>query len=124
MSTTNSCQCSGGQKLIFACSGAADVGAIADQAARKMTKEGIGKMFCTAGIGGRASGIMKITESAGKILAIDGCPLSCAKNTLEKAGFNKFVHFTLSDLGFEKHSCPVTEDNIDKVVAKGKEMMS
>jgi len=124
MSTTNSCQCSGGQKLIFACSGAADVGAIADQAARKMTKEGIGKMFCTAGIGGRASGIMKTTESAGKILAIDGCPLSCAKNTLEKAGFNKFVHFTLSDLGFEKHSCPVTEDNIDKVVAKGKEMMS
>ena len=124
MSTTNSCQCSGGQKLIFACSGAADVGAIADQAARKMTKEGIGKMFCTAGIGGRASGIMKITESAGKILAIDGCPLSCAKNTLEKAGFNKFVHFTLSDLGFEKHSCPVTEDNIAKVVAKGKEMMS
>jgi len=124
MSTTNSCQCSGGQKLIFACSGAADVGAIADQAARKMTKEGIGKMFCTAGIGGRASGIMKTTESAGKILAIDGCPLSCAKNTLEKAGFHKFVHFTLSDLGFEKHSCPVTEDNIDKVVAKGKEMMS
>ena len=124
MSTTNSCQCSGGQKLIFACSGAADVGAIADQAARKMTKEGIGKMFCTAGIGGRASGIMKTTESAGKILIIDGCPLSCAKNTLEKAGFNKFVHFTLSDLGFEKHSCPVTEDNIDKVVAKGKEMMS
>ena len=123
MSTTNSCQCSGGQKLIFACSGAADVGAIADQAARKMTKEGIGKMFCTAGIGGRASGIMKTTESAGKILIIDGCPLSCAKNTLEKAGFNKFVHFTLADIGFEKHSCPVTEENITIVVAKAKELM-
>jgi hypothetical protein len=29
--------CSGGPKLIFACSGAADVGEIADKAARKLT---------------------------------------------------------------------------------------
>ena len=123
MSKRNSCLCSSGPKLIFACSGAADVGEIADKAARQLTKDGIGKMFCTAGIGGRASGIMKTTESAGKILIIDGCPLSCAKNTLEKAGFNKFVHFTLADIGFEKHSCPVTEENIILVVAKGKEMM-
>ena len=39
--------------MIFACSGAADVGAVADQAARKMTRDGTGKMFCLAGIGGR-----------------------------------------------------------------------
>ena len=123
MSQENSCSCSGGPKLIFACSGAADVGEIADKAARKLTKDGIGKMYCTAGIGGRVSDILKTTESAGKILVIDGCPLSCTKNTLEKAGFNKFVHFTLSDLGFEKHNCPVTEENISKVVAKGKEIM-
>lgn len=39
-----SCACGVGPKLIFACSGAADVGAIADQAARKLTKDGAGKM--------------------------------------------------------------------------------
>ncbi len=44
--------CSSATKLIFACSGAADVGAIADQAARKLTRDGVGKMFCLAGIGG------------------------------------------------------------------------
>ena len=38
MSSEKSCECSGGPKLIFACSGAAVVGAIADQAARKMKK--------------------------------------------------------------------------------------
>ncbi|MHC5119049.1 MAG: putative zinc-binding protein, partial [Planctomycetota bacterium] len=43
--------CSGGDTLVFACSGAADVGAVADQAARKMTQEGYGQMFCLAGIG-------------------------------------------------------------------------
>ena len=81
-------------------------------------------MFCTAGIGGCAGGIMKTTESAGKILVIDGCPLSCAKSTLEKAGFNKFVHFSLADLGLEKHNSPVTEENISKVAARGKEIMA
>jgi len=124
MNQQNSCSCSGGPKLIFACSGAADVGAIADQAARKMTKEGIGKMFCTVGIGGRVSGIMKTTESADKILAIDGCPLNCVKNSLELAGFKQFEHLQLADLGLEKCSSPVTEENINKVVAKGKEMLA
>ena len=77
------CACAGAPKLIFACSGAADVGAIADQAARKMTKDGAGRMFCMAGIGGRVPGIMATTQSAAKILAIDGCPLNCVKNSLE-----------------------------------------
>ncbi len=124
MSSEKSCECSGGPKLIFACSGAADVGAIADQAARKMTKEGLGKMFCTVGIGGRISGIMKTTESAEKILAIDGCPLNCVKNSLQQAGFNKYEHLQLADLGMEKCSSPVTEENVSKVVAKGKEMIA
>ena len=124
MSQENSCSCSGGPKLIFACSGAADVGEIADRAARQLTKEGIGKMFCTAGIGGRVSGIMKTTESAERILAIDGCPLNCVKNSLEQAGFNKFDHLQLADLGLEKCNSPVTEENISKVAAKGKEMIS
>ena len=124
MSQENSCSCSGGPKLIFTCSGAADVGAIADQAARKLTKEGIGKMFCTAGIGGRVSGIMKTTESADKILAVDGCPLNCVKNSLQQAGFNKFEHLQLAYLGLEKCNSHVAEENIDKVVAKGKEMIA
>ena len=88
-----------------------------------MTKEGIGKMFCTAGVGGKVSGIMKTTESADKILAIDGCPLNCVKNSLEQAGFNKFEHLQLVELGMEKCNSPVTEENISKVVTKGKEML-
>ena len=86
--------------MIFACSGAADVGAIADQAARRLTKDGAGKMYCLAGVGGRVSGIMATTESAAKILAIDGCPLNCVKNCLEQAGFKKYEHLQLA------HCCP------------------
>jgi uncharacterized metal-binding protein len=124
MSETNSniqtgC-CSGGPKLIFACSGAADVGKIADLAARKLTAEGAGKMFCLAGIGGRVSGIMETTRSASKILAIDGCPLDCVKKTLENADFTKFEHIRLNDLGMEKGKTPATDEAVAKVVELGK----
>ncbi len=123
MSTEKSCVCSGGTKLIFACSGAADVGAVSDQAARKLTKDGSGKMFCLAGIGGRVSGIMKTTEAAEQVLAIDGCPLNCVKNSLEQAGFCKFDHLQLADLGLEKGNSPANEENVGKVVSKAKEML-
>jgi uncharacterized metal-binding protein len=106
--------CSGGPKLIFACSGAADVGAVADQAARKLSKEGKGSMFCSNGLGGKVEPILNKTASASKILAIDGCPLNCMKKSLENAGFMTFTHLQLADLGMEKDKSPANEDNINK----------
>jgi uncharacterized metal-binding protein len=119
MSESNTCACGGALKLIFACSGAADVGAIADQVARKLTKDGAGKMFCLAGIGGRVSGIMATTESAAKILAIDGCPLNCVKNSLDQAGFKKYEHLKLAELGMEKGKTPLSPEMIAKAAAAG-----
>jgi len=115
--------CKGGPKLIFACSGAVDVGEISDRAARKMNKEGAGRMFCMAGIGGRVSPIMKTTESAEKILAIDGCPLNCVKNSLENAGFKQFKHLQLADLGLEKGKSPVSDESITTVAEKATQML-
>jgi uncharacterized metal-binding protein len=124
MSAEKSGVCCGGPKLVFACSGAADVGEISDRAARKLTKDGLGKMFCLTGIGGRIGGIMKTTEAASDILAIDGCDMDCTKNCMEQAGFTRFKHLRITDLGMEKGRTPVTEENIVKVVAKGKEMFA
>ncbi len=108
--------CSAAPTLIFACSGAADVGAVADRAARKLTADGAGKMYCLAGIGGRVQGILKTTEEAEKILAIDGCPLDCTKLSLEEVGFAEFEHIKVTDLGLEKGKSPATDENIDTVV--------
>ena len=115
--------CDPAATLIFACSGAADVGEIADHAARKLTKEGVGKMFCLAGVGGRVDGIMKNTKAAETLLAVDGCPLHCARNTLEKAGFTKFQHVCLADLGLKKGKTPVTEKAVTKVASCGKKAL-
>ena len=121
---SNECASSAAPKLIFACSGAADVGAISDQAARKLTREGAGKMFCLAGVGGRVSGIMKTTESASAILAIDGCALDCVRNCLKQAGITELEHLRLADLGFEKGESPVTDEAVEKVAVRGRELLS
>jgi len=116
--------CGAAPRLIFACSGAADVGKLSDLAARELDAAGAGKMFCLAGISGRVSGIMATAEAAQAILAIDGCPLDCAKNTLENAGFTNFEYIRLSDLGMEKGKTPVTDEAIAQVVGLGKSRLA
>jgi len=119
-----SCACGAAPKLVFSCSGAADVGHVSDLAARKLTAEGTGRMFCLAGIGGRVSGILETTKAASAILAIDGCPLDCARKTLEEAGLTRFEHLRLSDLGMEKGKTPATAEHVDRVVASGRERLT
>jgi len=116
MSETDKNICAAAPTLIFACSGAADVGGIADLAARQLTNDGAGKMYCLAGIGGRVPGILKTTAEADKILAIDGCPLDCVKLSLQEAGFGEFDHMRVTDLGLEKGKAPATQENIATVV--------
>ena len=123
MDENPSCECSAAPKLIFACSGAADVGAIADQTARKLTRDGAGKMFCLAGVGGRVSGIMKTTEAAAAVLAIDGCPQDCARKCLQEAGFGDFAHLRVTDLGMEKGKAPVSDESVARVAGKGAELL-
>lgn len=124
MADNDTCACAGAPKLIFACSGAADVGAIADRAARKLTADGVGKMYCLAGVGGAVGGIVETTKAASAILAIDGCPLDCARQTLEERGFREFNHLRLSDMGMEKGQSPATEERIAKIAEAGVRMLS
>jgi len=109
------CDCKEGVTLVFACSGAADVGKVADEAARKLTADGAGKMFCLAGVGGTVEPIMETTRAAARILAIDGCAADCAKSCLEQAGFTEFEHMRVTDCGFEKGSAPPTAEAVAKV---------
>ena len=118
------CACSTAPKLIFPCSGAADVGEVADRAARMLTKEGAGKMYCLAGVGGHIEDMIANVQAAGKILAIDGCPKDCARRTLEHAGFTNVAHLRLTDMGLQKGASPATEERVAEVVAKAKPLLS
>ncbi len=117
MKPPESCACSAAPALIFACSGAADVGEISDRAARQLTQAGHGKMYCLAGVGGRVPGILATVASARKILVIDGCATACGKHSLEQAGFTRFEHFILPELGLNKGSSAATPEHIQTVVS-------
>lgn len=111
-------------KLVFPCSGASDVGGLSDCAARQMTLDQTGKMYCLAGIGGRVKGIMANTKGAAKLLVIDGCKEECARKTMDLAGFREFQHLKLADMGFEKGKTRVTAARIRKVAGKGAKLLA
>jgi len=116
--------CEPASKLIFACSGAADVGEISDRAARRLTENGVGKMFCLAGIGGKVEPIVKATKAASQILAIDGCGLDCAKKCLEQANFEDFRHLRITDMGMEKGKSPASNERVTEVADIVKDLLN
>ena len=121
-----SCSCNadaGPPALVFPCSGAADTGAIADQAARRLDDENAAWMSCLAGISARVSGMMADAAAAPALLAIDGCPLDCAKKTLELAGFPQVRHMRVTDLGFKKGQTPATPEAVARAALRAREIL-
>ena len=110
------CICKPTEILIFPCSGGSNVSQIANESAKNLTTLSHGKMYCLAGIGGHVSGINESTKTAKKLIAIDGCPVSCAKKTLEHAGFNPDIHVVVTDLEIQKnYDFMMDVDEINKV---------
>lgn len=100
---TNDCCTSGGNVMILACSGGSNVGQLSNQAAVELTREGVGKMFCLAGIGGQLSGFVQSARDVAGMVVIDGCSLGCAKASLENAQVPMKSYIVLTDLGIEKN---------------------
>lgn len=110
--------------VVYSCSGCSDAGELADLVARRLAREGAAEMSCLAGIGGRVKPLVNKAAKAERILVVDGCPLNCARHTLELAGFNKFEHLELHKLGIRKGSCPVTEERIATGVEAAKQILA
>jgi len=110
------CLCEPSEILIFSCSGSSNVGQIANLAALKLTQDGVGRMFCLAGIGGHVSGMIESTKAGKMIVGIDGCPVACAKKTLEHAGFKADEYVQVTEMGIEKnHGFDYPHSEVDKV---------
>ncbi|HBJ85949.1 MAG TPA: zinc-binding protein [Verrucomicrobiales bacterium] len=127
--TATKCSCScnaeaGPPALVYPCSGSADVGEIADRAARRLDAEDKAWMSCLAGIGGRVSGLMANAAAAPVLIAIDGCPHDCAKKTLQLAGFSHVRHVRVTDLGFTKGKTPVTAGTVATVTRQAAALLN
>jgi uncharacterized metal-binding protein len=110
------CLCEPSEILVFPCSGGSNVGQIANQAGAKLDQDGVGRMFCLAGIGGHVSGMIESTKAGKMIVAIDGCSVACAKKTLEHAEFKVDEYVQVTDLGIEKkHNFTFPASDVEKV---------
>jgi uncharacterized metal-binding protein len=97
------CCATGNNIMILACSGGSNVGQLSNRAAVELTQEGLGKMYCLAGIGGRLKGFVQSAKDVPVIAAIDGCSVGCAKAILKNADISSYTHIVLTDLGIEKN---------------------
>jgi len=103
--------------VLYACSGAADVGEIADRTARTLSREGLGKMSCSVGVGAGIQGLRNTALSAGRVVALDGCATRCVAKALAEAGVTDFVHLDLGSEGFPKGASPASAENVERACA-------
>jgi len=112
--------CGDGKTVLFyACSGGANVGEVADRAARAMMDAGCGTMFCLAGLGADIDGMVQTARDADLNVVIDGCDVDCAKLVFERLGVANYVQVKVTDLGVAKtKGVRATDEQVAAVVAK------
>jgi uncharacterized metal-binding protein len=110
------CCATNGNIMILSCSGGSNVGQLSNQAAVELTKESFGKIYCLAGVGGLLSGFVQSAKDAPRMVAIDGCPIGCAKAILEKGDVPLKSYLVVTELGIEKnHDFNLKREDIDRV---------
>jgi uncharacterized metal-binding protein len=110
------CCATNGNIMILACSGASNVGQLANQAAVELTQERFGKMFCLAGVGGHLGGFVQSAKDVPQMVAIDGCEIGCARAILEHAEVSIKRYLVLTGLGIEKNKdLNLKREEIDRV---------
>lgn len=112
----NDCCASDGNVMLLACSGGSNVGQLANRACVELTREGFGKMFCLAGIGGRLSGFVQSARDVPEMVVIDGCEVGCAKAIFEETGVPLRGYLVLTREGIAKNKdFDLKQGDVDKV---------
>ena len=105
--------------LIYSCSGCSSVAQLANQVAFSLSCEGVAEMSCIAGVGGGVPSLVKKAKSKRRIIALDGCHLTCVKKCLSKENVVPSAHYILTDFGLKKkQNCKF--DSNDVVFVKEK----
>lgn len=88
--------------LVYSCSGCSSAAQLANAVALRLDRDGTAEMSCIAGVGGGVALLVKLAQSGRTIIAIDGCPLACARECLVKQGVSPDHHLLLNELGVRK----------------------
>lgn len=113
------CNCGGegDLNLLYACSGAANTGLLADQVMRSLNRDKVGSSTCLAAMGADLSGFLESARSATRNIVLDGCKVSCGAKIFEKNAI-PFNHFIMTDYDVEKGKTAITGELIEAVAGR------
>ncbi len=122
--TAFTCECRAEEIIFLPCSGGSNCGQITNQVAVKLDEEGIGRIYCLAGIAAHIEGMVESARGAKRIVALDGCQVACAKHAVEHAGLKVTDWVCVTEEGVTKnHQFKIGPGEIDLVVQRTKESL-
>ena len=74
------------EPLVYACSGASNLGQLTNEIAVRLDREGLAEMSCAEAVGIEARPPYEAALSGRSVVAISGCPLACARRLLAEHG--------------------------------------
>lgn len=120
MAETPRCTCGSNEKkrIIFPCSGVANVGQITNLASIQLAEEGYGSPSCIALLATGAETLVAGAKQADEVLVLDGCPVTCARKIADEKGVPVAQHIVVTELGIPKGpSKNYTADDVEKLVS-------
>src|SRR5574338_6585 len=88
--------------LVYSCSGCSSAAQMANYVAICLDRSQHAEMSCIAGVGGDVPSLVRLARSGRPIIAIDGCPLHCARHCLARHAVQPAMHLTLTKVGVKK----------------------
>ncbi|MFZ4615769.1 MAG: putative zinc-binding protein [Rectinemataceae bacterium] len=103
--------------LLYACSGAANTGLLADQVMRALNRDKVGDSTCLAAMGADLSGFLLSAKNATRNIVIDGCKVGCGAKIFEKNSIH-YQHVVMTDYDVQKGTTAITGELIEAVAER------
>ncbi|WP_372479171.1 putative zinc-binding protein [Halomicrobium sp. HM KBTZ05] len=88
--------------LVYSCSGCSSAAQMANDLAVRLDRERVAEMSCIAGVGADVDPLVETAIAGRPMVVIDGCPLECARNSLERHDVTPDRHVNLAKRGVAK----------------------
>jgi len=122
---TVTCECKAEDITILPCSGGSNCGQITNQVAIKLDEEGVGHIYCLAGVAAHIDGMVESARGAKRLVVLDGCQVACAKKAVEHAGLKVTDWICVTDEGVEKnHQFKIAPNEIELIIGRTKESLA
>jgi uncharacterized metal-binding protein len=96
------------ERIVYACSGVANTGYLADRIGRRWMQQGTARMSCLAAIGAKDEGFLDAASNAEENIVIDGCPKACGKRIAADCGL-PITHLKTTDFDVVKGETAITD---------------